>query len=163
MKTAFLGLALIFISIFQTTDVSAQTDWDTTSPGNYKISKEEFLKLYAVDDTSKALIETYFKKRQNALPFIVLFGMSSSLEIFFIGAAITQLDSDSAFKMIIVFGAAALYTVCIFLPSVPLFILGIDGFSTYSRSNLYKDLINYSQGKGLRKHIKKLVVKKLSK
>lgn len=101
----------------------------------HKLSYEEYMNQYGTDDTSKAIIEFFFDKREYCAA-----GKMSFLPL---SAAVTVVVPPIGIGLMVV--------------SSPLFISGIITRSRYNHKNLLKTLDNYQNNNFLSANIKKKV------
>lgn len=167
MRSLLLNL-LLFLAFVNFNNlqagVSSDTSYlkvlaDTISKANYKkLSRIDFLEKYGTDDTSRALINYYFKKKKAS---IALIGVTSAI-IILEGVIIADysLDKDtenlshSAEKVML-----DAYSLFLFIPSLIVAPVGIIDAKIYSKKNLYKQLLNYHTGKGISSARRKRLIK----
>ncbi len=132
MKTISLIFTLLLFSYFSLAQ-------DYVLDKKHKLSYQEFMNLYGTDDTSKAIIEIYFDKRDYSAT-----GQISFLPISSIVAVIVPPLGISLMAI-----------------SSPLFVNGLLISNKYSRKKLLKALNNYQNDSILSNRNKKMVVKQL--
>ncbi len=149
-------LLFVFFILFNTTNVWAKVETislDTSiDQSNYKHSQKYFLENYGKDDTSKALINYYFAKREKALIETVIPAITGGIATLIVAKVNTDNNSPSSKDS----GYAGLVIVPAFI--IILYSAGtlIDGqikWLVFSRSKLFKLLNDYNSGKPLPKKI----------
>lgn len=124
------------------------------------LTKNDFLNLYAWDDSSKALTQFYFAKRNRGKKMIATStAISGGIAAIAIIAAIAHSNSSSGTTTNVPktdepppFPLLLLFILC---PVIPFLIMGIRLRTKYSSQKLLLQLNNYSTGKPIPKWIAK--------
>jgi hypothetical protein len=85
MRSLFFGLVM-----FAASYALAQTA-DPSPPAIYRMSREDFLKAVGSDDTLRAVVNLYYRKRKTASTLITV--GAASLGVFVVGSVFTVLRS----------------------------------------------------------------------
>lgn len=150
------SLLFVFFILFNTKNVWAKvgtSSLDTSiDRSNYKEPKHFFLENYGKDDSSKALINYFFRKRKTAfyqtvIPIVVGGGLTILLAKAFNRNNIPVTKDDYGGIVI----AGALVTVV--LQSAGQIIDGQITWLVFSRHKLLKTLVGYNSGQPLPKRI----------
>ena len=111
----------------------------------WNISQQQFLAEYGKDDTSKAIINYYFKNHKLLRKGLNFFIPASALT-----SGIALSGTNSPGKAIFIF-------IAIIIDDLTLAIIG--RMAKYSRKKLLKTLDNYFSGKGIKPKLKRLLFK----
>ena len=128
------NLFLISIIVFLTNNCFAKKNYDKNN-NTHKLNYEEYMDQYGTDDTSKAIIEFFFDKRE--------FCAAGKMSFFPLSAVVTVVVPPIGIGLMTI--------------SSPLFISGIVTRSIYNHKNLVKTLVNYQNSNFLSAKIKKKV------
>ncbi|OFY93953.1 MAG: hypothetical protein A3K10_14900 [Bacteroidetes bacterium RIFCSPLOWO2_12_FULL_31_6] len=109
---------------------------DKENKKDYQLNYEEFITHYGVDDTSIAIIDVFFDKRQNCA--------GGKMSLLSLSAGIAVLNASIGVGLMAV--------------STPLFLSGTITRIKYSRRHLLKALINYQNADVLTVNLKQRVV-----
>jgi hypothetical protein len=163
LKLATTSALLIFALHFSFASVSPNKifhDTTITPEKEYALNKEEFLNVYGKDDSSRALIEFYFAKRNKGKKMIVfptaISGSAAALAI--IGTIAYSNNSSHATTNVHKIDVApplSLLLFSILCPIVPFFVMGIRLRAKYSSEKLLFQLNNYNAGKPIPRWIAK--------
>lgn len=144
----------------QEANPSSSKNQDTTKlidPIRYNLSKKEFIAKYGIDDTSRALINFYFAKRNTGGSFLTTYSMFFLGEFALLYSALKTMDDGNFYSAAITVLLVG-YTLLIFVPSHVFLMIGLTDLQDYSKKQLYIEVINYLKGNGLpEKHLKKII------
>jgi hypothetical protein len=127
---------------------------DTTHPVKpYKIFHKQFLEEYGKDDTSRAIINYYFKKRTNAGKDIIVMSTITAVS----GSLLLVFAESNA--VILPFFAEGLFAAAFWTLGITL-IACLYRLFHFSRKNLLKELNDYFSGKEISFRLKKRLYKK---
>jgi len=140
-----IAIALVTV---KTINLSSTPSADTTQPAKlYKISRQQFLDRYGVDDTARAVINYFFLRRRIAheriVPSSIVLGVGVFLTAFFA-------------KSLAILGVAFL-TVPVMIFSLAFLIRSCTDFTKFSRKKLLQTLEDYFSGKGVAGVLKKRI------
>lgn len=114
--------------------------------GLYKLSKREFIAKYNTDDTTKAMINMFFRKRKagttQLLGIPIAFGVMVTANFL---AKDSDQDTQDQVRQISAISAS--------IPAVAMGIGSISNFGVYTRKKLYQSLEEYTSGKGLNEYV----------
>ncbi len=154
MKQRVLILCLLF---FQTTTFAAELviDNDSTVEKHtfWRMDKEGFVEKFGSDDTTSALINMYFRTRNEG---ILTFLLSTPMP-YVLGGIGVVLDSGTSETVIPIFTATGV-VIGTFIGSV-MFFSGSIRWISYPRKRLYFILEKHKQGEPLPKSLTKRITK----
>ena len=129
-------ILLLSVIILIGNAVSAKKHKSEKNITTKQLSYDEYIQQYGTDDTSKAIIELYFDKRENCGA-----GQMSFLPV------------TAAVAVVVPPLGIGLMTI-----SSPLFVNGVVTMNRYSHKNMVKALNNYHTNKTMSRSIKKKVI-----
>lgn len=160
MKTILLCIFLCSMKFSYASALPALHVEDTTIHKEFKLDKKGFFEKYGCDDSSRALIQFYFNKRNEqkgsffvgaGLAFVAgvaYFPVNNMPDMVNNGPDFFMTKKDSYFIML-----AVLITT-----AIPFLLSGGCLWMRYSRRRLMKLLNNYSSGKSIPKGISKTAI-----
>jgi len=132
---------------------------DTTrsiDPSRYLLNKKQFMDKYGIDDTSRALINFYFSKRNTAGSFLSIYTIFFTGQLYVIAIAATFPGEGLISTGVVILCIG--YTLLVFVPATVFLIEGLQGLGKYSKKKLYIEVMNYLKGNGIpEKHMKKMM------
>ena len=138
-------LVLLLFAFFTITKIKASSlPTDSTQANKlWKISQQQFLGKYGKDDTSKAIINYYFRNfimARKALNVFLPVAAAAS------GIAIFKKSGSGGFVIVYIVAMVDIFTLSI-----------LGRMNQYSRKQLLKSLNKYFSGSGVSKKIKKWI------
>ena len=143
-----ITISLIF---FTSANTKATTlNIDTTHPTHpYKISRKEFLNDYGKDDTSRAIINFYFKERRTAL-WLTSIGVSLTT---FLGIRVNNVATSPYHEVEL--GYSELLDFVLIFGTGFFTLFGFYSLLSHSRKRLLEILNNYFSGRGIPNKLKR--------
>lgn len=117
-------------------------------PKENQQSKKYFLDKYGKDDSSRALIEFFFKRQHTGkLEAFIWAGIGSASSIFFDRVIVNGTGPPLGALGVLI----GIFTACLIWTSIGGVLAGIFILLKYNRKRLLKLLVNYDEGKGIPK------------
>jgi len=159
VKHLLLSFVLpLFVQSSFATDIISDNARDPIGTGvkDYKLNREQFLESYGRDDSSRALIDYYFHKRNNAKKLAIAGFILGIVSLVIAGLVISSSPSNGPSNGVVDDSgevAVVLLLVQTFYGSIALIVTGVAIWIIYSRKKLLKLLEKYFLGKSIPPHI----------
>lgn len=127
---------IYFISAFLYLSTISLAQEYNFSNNEYHLTYRDFVNQYGIDDTSRAIIDVFFDKREDS--------GSGQMSFLPLSTAIVAINPPIGLGLMAI--------------STPLFVSGLITYKKYSRKNLLKTLVNYQENAVLSKRFKKRVI-----
>jgi hypothetical protein len=154
-KMTRLFFILVLSASFHLSNASSYigTLTDTIPSGKmaYKFNRIDFLENYGKDDTSRALINFFFTKRNRAITLTLIGGGGSVIADIAFNSFLNSVSLATLGDLILGYILLNLAVDVAFT----LLVIGIIRWLVYSRRKLLSILKNYSNGKGIPRNILK--------
>jgi hypothetical protein len=135
----FLGFHLLPLFDFSQSELDSLIVKGQVSRADYKISKAAFIEKYNIDDTTRVIVNLFYRKKKKAF----VKAASLPISLLLMTAAIKgEEDND-----VVPAPAVSLAFFGAVLPSTFISASGFTDFSTYSRKRLLQTIINYKNSK----------------
>jgi len=131
--------------------IRISADTIPSDKNDYKINRKEFLENYGKDDTSRALINFYFIKRNRAITLTFIGGGGSVIANIALNSFLNSNSVASLGDLIVGYGLLNLSVAVAFT----LLVIGMVRWLVFSRRKLLSILRNYNLSKGVSRNILK--------